>query len=98
MTTVTPVLDPAAQEFADANAKPPFLFDLSPEEGRKIVDSVQDGDIPAPPADVTDLTLAGGPSEKVSNGQMGTAIQDERTHGIDPAGPGFHEYAPDWPE
>jgi acetyl esterase len=66
MTKVIPVLEPAAQEFADATAKPPFLFDLSPEEGRKTVDSVQDGDIPAPPADVTDLTIAGGPSGQVS--------------------------------
>jgi acetyl esterase len=66
VTKVIPVLEPAAQEFADATAKPPFLFDLSPEEGRKTVDSVQDGDIPAPPADVTDLTIAGGPSGQVS--------------------------------
>jgi acetyl esterase len=66
MTKIIPVLEPAAQEFADATAKPPFLFDLSPEEGRKTVDSVQDGDIPAPAADVTDLTIAGGPSGQVS--------------------------------
>ncbi|HEY6493956.1 MAG TPA: alpha/beta hydrolase [Trebonia sp.] len=66
MTKIIPVLEPAAQEFADATAKPPFLFDLSPEEGRKTVDSVQDGDIPAPPAGVTDLTIAGGPSGEVS--------------------------------
>lgn len=35
-------------------------------EGRKTVDSVQDGDIPAPAADVTDLTIPGGPSSEVS--------------------------------
>jgi acetyl esterase len=66
MTKIIPVLEPAAQEFADATAKPPFLFDLSPEEGRKTVDSVQDGNIPAPPADVTDMIIPGGPSGQVS--------------------------------
>ena len=48
MTEITPVLEPAAQEFADANAKPPYLYDLPVAEGRKTVDSVQDGDIPVP--------------------------------------------------
>jgi len=66
MTDVIPVLEPAAQEFADATAKPPFLFDLPVEEGRRTVDSVQDGDIPAPAVDVTDLTIDGGPSGTVS--------------------------------
>jgi acetyl esterase len=27
---VNPVLEPAAQAFAEANANPPFLFDLGP--------------------------------------------------------------------
>lgn len=66
MTEIKPVLEPAAQEFADANAKPPQLYDLPPAEGRKIVDSVQDGDIPAPPVDITDLMIGGGPSGQVS--------------------------------
>ena len=38
------VLEPAAQEFADATADPPFLFDLGPEKGREAVDQVQSGD------------------------------------------------------
>jgi len=66
MTDVVPVLEPAAQEFADATDKPPFLFDLPVEEGRRTVDSVQDGDVPAPAVDVTDLTIPGGPSGQVS--------------------------------
>jgi len=49
MTEIKPVLEPAAQQFADANAKPPQLYELPVDQGRKIVDSVQDGDIPAPP-------------------------------------------------
>jgi acetyl esterase len=37
----TPVLEPAAKDFADATANPPYLFDLGPEAGRKAVDEVQ---------------------------------------------------------
>jgi acetyl esterase len=66
MSEITPVLEPAAQEFADANANPPQLYDLPVDQGRKIVDSVQDGNIPAPPVDITDLTIKGGPSGEVS--------------------------------
>jgi len=66
MTDIKPVLEPAAQQFADDTANPPYLFDLPVSEGRKLVDSVQDGDIPAPAADVVDLTIPGGPSGTVS--------------------------------
>jgi acetyl esterase len=66
MTDIKPVLEPAAQEFADATAKPPQLYDLPPDQGRKIVDQTQDGDIPAPPVDITDLMIEGGPSGQVS--------------------------------
>jgi acetyl esterase len=66
MTEIKPVLESAAQAFADATANPPQLYDLPIDEGRKTVDSVQDGDIPAPPMDITDLTIKGGPSGEVS--------------------------------
>lgn len=66
MFTVSPVLEAAAQAFADATAHPPFLYDLGPVEGQKVMDGVQEGDVPAPEADVEDLTIAGGPSGKVS--------------------------------
>src|ERR1039457_4203701 len=46
----SPVLEEAAQAFADATAKPPYLFDLSVEDGRRTVDSTQDRDFPDPPA------------------------------------------------
>jgi acetyl esterase len=65
MTDITPVLEPAAQEFADATANPPQLYDLPVDQGRKMVDSVQDGDIPAPLVDITDLMIPGGPSGQV---------------------------------
>jgi acetyl esterase len=66
MPEITPVLEPAAQAFADSTANPPYLFDMPVAEGRKTVDSVQDGDIPAPAADVTDLMIPGGPTGEVS--------------------------------
>ena len=37
-----------------------------PGEGRKTVDSVQDGDIPAPEVDVTDVLIPGGPKTEVT--------------------------------
>jgi acetyl esterase len=68
MTTMTtkPVLEPAAQEFADATANPPYLFDLGPEKGREVVDDVQSGEIARPDVDITDTTVPGGPSGSVS--------------------------------
>jgi acetyl esterase len=66
MTEIKPILEPAAQKFADATANPPQLYDLPVAEGRTMVDPVQDGDIPAPPVDITDLMVEGGPSGKVS--------------------------------
>ena len=50
-------LEPAAQEFADSSANPPYLFDLGPIEGRKVVDQTQDGDIKTPDADCDELDL-----------------------------------------
>ena len=62
----SPVLEEAAQAFADATAKPPYLFDLSVEDGRRTVDSTQDGDFPDPAATRQDLTVPGGPTGEVS--------------------------------
>jgi acetyl esterase/lipase len=36
-----PTLEPAAQNFADATSKPPFIYELSPTEARKVLDDVQ---------------------------------------------------------
>ena len=44
----TPVLEPAAQAFVEATASPPYLFDLGPVEGRKVVDEVQTPEIAVP--------------------------------------------------
>ncbi|MFH7334189.1 alpha/beta hydrolase [Streptomyces sp. KHY 26] len=60
-----PVLEPAAAEFAAATAKPPFLFDLPPAEGRKAVDEVQSGDTGKPEVDEEWITVSGGPTGSV---------------------------------
>jgi acetyl esterase/lipase len=64
--TAAPILEPAAQQFADATADPPYLFDLGPEKGRETVDEVQAGDVVKPDVDITDTTVPGGPSGTVS--------------------------------
>jgi acetyl esterase len=45
-------LETAAQEFADATSKPPFLYELGPDGARKVLDDVQTAPIAKP--DVTD--------------------------------------------
>ena len=65
-TTTQVVLEAAAQEFAAATADPPYLFDLGPVEGRKVVDEVQTGEIEKPDVEVQDTTVPGGPSGEVS--------------------------------
>jgi acetyl esterase len=60
------VLDQAAQEFVEATANPPFLFDLGPEKGRKTVDEVQNGPITKQPVDVENVTIPGGPNGDIS--------------------------------
>ncbi|MET1071671.1 MAG: esterase, partial [Umezawaea sp.] len=62
---MTVVLEQAAQDFADATAKPPYLFDLGPEKGRVAVDEVQSGEVAKPAVDIEDITVAGGPSGEV---------------------------------
>lgn len=67
ITAVAPVvLEPAAQDFADATAAPPYLPDLGPQKGRETVDQVQSGDIDKPDVDIEDTTVPGGPSGEVS--------------------------------
>jgi acetyl esterase len=65
-TTTDVVLEPAAQEFADASANPPYLFDLGPEKGREVVDQTQSGEIQKPEVEIEDTTIPGGPSGEVS--------------------------------
>jgi acetyl esterase/lipase len=59
-------LEPEAQAFAEATAKPPFLFELTPEKGRAAVDEVQSGPVNKPPVDIEDRMIDGGPGGQVS--------------------------------
>jgi acetyl esterase/lipase len=59
-------LEPEAQAFADAAAKPPWLFTLGPEQGRLALDGVQAGQVSKPLVDIEELTIADGPSAQVA--------------------------------
>ncbi|UBU09105.1 alpha/beta hydrolase [Nonomuraea gerenzanensis] len=45
------VLEPAAQEFADATAEPPFVYELGTQGARKLLDGVQAGEVAKPEVD-----------------------------------------------
>ncbi|UJR85743.1 alpha/beta hydrolase [Sandaracinus amylolyticus] len=60
------VLEPAAQDLANASSKPPFLYQLSPTDARKVLDGLQSGPLDLPaiderwitvPADVGDVRV-----------------------------------------
>ena len=38
-------LEPQAKAVVDANANPPFLFELGPDQGRRTVDELQSGPV-----------------------------------------------------
>ncbi len=63
---VTPVLEPAAESFVEATAKHPFLFELPPAEGRKLLDQLQSGEIAKPEIDEEWITVKGGPTGEVA--------------------------------
>ena len=48
------VLEPAAQAFAEATAAPPFLYELTPDEARAVLDDVQAAPIAKLPVDEVD--------------------------------------------
>ncbi|MFD9495170.1 alpha/beta hydrolase [Streptomyces sp. NPDC060005] len=53
-----PVLEPAAQEIADASSKPPFLADMGPDGARGVLDYIQAGFDTKPDVDEMWLTVA----------------------------------------
>ena len=62
---IVPTLEPAALAFTEATAKPPFLFELTPAEGRAAVDDVQSGDIAKLDIDDEWISVDGGPTGSV---------------------------------
>jgi acetyl esterase len=59
-------LEPEAQAFAEAAAKPPLLFTLGPEKGRIALEEAQSGLVSVLPVDIEELTIEDGPSEQVA--------------------------------
>ena len=59
-------LEPQAKAVVDANADPPFLFELGPDQGRRTIDELQSGPVKKPTVDLEDTTVPGGPSGQVS--------------------------------
>jgi acetyl esterase/lipase len=53
-------LEPEAQAFAEAAAKPPLLFTLGPEQGRLAFEEAQAGQVYMLPVDIEDRTIDGG--------------------------------------
>src|SRR4051812_39057763 len=57
-TTYTPVvLEPASQAFVEATASPPFLYEMTPDEARKVLDDVQAAPIDKLPVDEQWITV-----------------------------------------
>src|SRR4051794_39943537 len=57
-TTYTQVvLEPASRAFVEATAAPPFLYDLTPDEARKVLDDVQSAPIDKLPVDERWITV-----------------------------------------
>lgn len=60
------VLEPAAQEFADATSTPPFIYELSPDNAREVLEDVQRSAIDKPDVDIEELTISGGPHGQIA--------------------------------
>jgi len=67
------ILEPAAQQLADATSKPPFLYELGPDGARKVLDDLQAAPVDQPEVDEKWITV---PAE----------IGDVRVRLVKPAG------------
>jgi acetyl esterase/lipase len=64
--TAAVVLEPAAQEFADATSTPPFIYELSPDEAREVLEGVQRSPVEKPNVEIEELAIAGGPHGQIA--------------------------------
>lgn len=55
--TASIVLEPAAQELADATSRHPFLYELEPTAARKVLDDLQAAPVDMPPVDEEWITV-----------------------------------------
>jgi acetyl esterase/lipase len=60
------VLEPAAQDLADATSTPPFIYELSPDVAREVLEDVQRSPIDKPEVEIEDLTISGGPHGQIA--------------------------------
>lgn len=60
------VLETAAQEFSDATSQPPFIYQLSPDDAREVLEKAQRSPIEKPDVEIEDTTIAGGPNGLVA--------------------------------
>ncbi|MFA1542545.1 hypothetical protein [Actinomadura monticuli] len=51
------ILEPAAQEIADATSKPPFLYELGPDGARKVLDDLQAAPVVMPEVEEKWITV-----------------------------------------
>ena len=77
------VLEPAAQQFADALAAAggPPIYTLSPDEARALLDQAQSGEVVMADADIEEHTIPGGPTGTVGI----TVVKPATTNGSLPA-------------
>ena len=64
--TTAVVLESAAQEFADATSTPPFIYELSPDEAREVLEGVQRPQIAKPDVEIEDIAISGGPHGQIA--------------------------------
>src|SRR5215831_13902029 len=58
MTAASPVvLEPAAQQVADASSKPPFVYEKTPADARKVLEDSQSGPVTKLPVDEEWITV-----------------------------------------
>jgi acetyl esterase len=55
----TVALETAAQEFSDATSQPPFIYQLSPDKAREVLEGVQRSAIDKPDVDIEEMTIPG---------------------------------------
>ncbi|MGW1608342.1 alpha/beta hydrolase [Streptomyces sp. NPDC002285] len=55
-----PILEPEAQELADATANPPYLYELGPEGARKVLDDLQAAPVEKPDVEEKWITVQAG--------------------------------------
>ncbi len=79
----TVVLEPAAQDLADALAAGggPPIYTLSPDDARAVLDRAQSGDVTMPAAEIEEHAIPGGPAGPVSV----TVVRPVGTNGNLPA-------------